>query len=60
MESGRPSVYFNNQPIKNVDAVIPRIGSTATSYGAAVIRQFETQGVFSTYMQSHFLKQETS
>ena len=56
LESGRSSVYFNNQPIKNVDAVIPRIGSTATSYGAAVIRQFETQGVFSTLHAEPLLK----
>jgi ribosomal protein S6--L-glutamate ligase len=56
LESGRSSVYFNNQPIKNVDAVIPRIGNTATSYGAAVIRQFESQGVFSTLHAEPLLK----
>ena len=56
IESGKSNIYFNNQPIKNVDAVIPRIGSTATSYGAAVVRQFESQGVFSTLHAEPLLK----
>jgi len=29
------------------DAVIPRIGSKVTSYGAAILRQFEVSGVYS-------------
>jgi ribosomal protein S6--L-glutamate ligase len=29
------------------DAVIPRIGASVTFYGAAVVRQFETMGVYS-------------
>ncbi len=31
----------------NVDAVIPRIGSSVTMYGCAVLRQFEVGGVYS-------------
>lgn len=30
------------------DAIIPRIGTTITDYGLAVVRQFENQGIFST------------
>ena len=30
------------------DAIIPRIGSTITDYGLAVVRQFENRGVFVT------------
>jgi ribosomal protein S6--L-glutamate ligase len=56
IESGKSKIFFNNQPINNVDAIIPRIGSTATSYGAAVIRQFESQGVFSTLHAEPLLK----
>ncbi len=56
IDSGKSKIYFNNQPIEKVDAVIPRIGSTATSYGAAVIRQFESQGVFSTLHAEPLLK----
>jgi ribosomal protein S6--L-glutamate ligase len=48
INTGKSQVFFNNQEINDIDAIIPRIGSTATSYGASVIRQFESQGVFST------------
>ena len=41
-------IYYNNQPVTQVDAVIPRIGSSATSYGAAVIRHFESMGIYTT------------
>ncbi|HQP77739.1 MAG TPA: 30S ribosomal protein S6--L-glutamate ligase, partial [Saprospiraceae bacterium] len=34
----------SGQEVK-ADWVLPRIGSTATSYGAAVIRQFELKGI---------------
>ena len=56
IESGKSKILFNNQQIQNIDAVIPRIGSTATTYGAAVIRQFESQGVFSTLHAEPLLK----
>ena len=32
----------------NVDAIVPRIGSTITFYGLAVVRQFESTGVITT------------
>src|SRR5690554_5103816 len=48
IQSNKNRIFFNNQPIVKVDAVIPRIGSSATEYGAAVVRQFESQGVFMT------------
>jgi ribosomal protein S6--L-glutamate ligase len=56
IESGKSKILFNNQVIERIDAVIPRIGSTATTYGAAVIRQFESQGVFSTLHAEPLLK----
>jgi ribosomal protein S6--L-glutamate ligase len=56
IESGKSKIYFNNQLIDKIDAVIPRIGSTATSYGAAVLRQFESQGVFLTLQAEPLLK----
>lgn len=39
------SVLYRGEPIK-VDAVIPRIGASVTFYGTAVVRQFETMGVY--------------
>jgi ribosomal protein S6--L-glutamate ligase len=56
IESGKSKVLFNNQAIERIDAIIPRIGSTATIYGAAVIRQFESQGVFTTLHAEPLLK----
>lgn len=48
IERKNPQVYYNGEPLKNIDAIIPRIGASVTFYGAAVIRQFEMMGVFST------------
>jgi ribosomal protein S6--L-glutamate ligase len=56
IEPNNSKILFNNQAIENIDAVIPRIGSTATNYGAAVIRQFESKGVFSTLHAEPLLK----
>ncbi|RVV99756.1 30S ribosomal protein S6--L-glutamate ligase [Mesobaculum littorinae] len=41
-----PDVYYDGQRLPRYDAVIPRIGATVTSYGTAVIRQFETIGTY--------------
>jgi ribosomal protein S6--L-glutamate ligase len=45
--SHKPSVHYNGEPIKGVDAIIPRIGASVSFYGAAVVRQFEVMGVYS-------------
>ena len=44
--SRRPEVYYNGNKLPRYDAVIPRIGASATFYGTAVLRQFEMQGVY--------------
>jgi len=44
-----PMVYYNNEDITNAfDAIIPRIGAKVTKHGAAIVKQFEMNGVFST------------
>ena len=48
IEKGSPSIYFNNEKIKNVDAVIPRIGSSITYTGKLIIRQLEAMNIFTT------------
>ncbi|MEL6869915.1 MAG: 30S ribosomal protein S6--L-glutamate ligase [Pseudomonadota bacterium] len=45
--SHKPAVHYKGEPLAKVDAVIPRIGSSVTFYGTAVVRQFEMMGVFS-------------
>lgn len=44
--ANQPSVHYKKQ-ILNFDIVIPRIGASVTSYGTAVLRQFEVSGVAS-------------
>jgi len=46
IEQGRPHIYFNGKEVKDVHAVIPRIGASATFYGSAVVRQFEMMKIF--------------
>jgi len=48
MEQGKPTIYYRNQKLEHIDAVIPRIGSSITYYGVAVVRQFEMMGIFTT------------
>lgn len=43
--ANQPSVHYKKQVLK-FDAVIPRIGASVTSYGTAVLRQFEVSGVY--------------
>lgn len=49
-------IYFNGQSLHGYDAIIPRIGHTATTYGSAVIRQFESMGVVSTLNSEPLLR----
>jgi ribosomal protein S6--L-glutamate ligase len=47
IEKDKPSIYYYGEIIRNVDAVIPRIGASVTFYGASVVRQFEMMKVVS-------------
>lgn len=44
--SRRSGVRYQGESLVGFDAVIPRIGASITSYGLAVVRQFEMMGVF--------------
>ena len=44
--SRRPEIYYNGERLSGFDAVIPRIGSSITFYGLAVLRQFEMAGIY--------------
>jgi len=41
-----PEVHYDGRVLPRYDAVIPRIGSSITSYGMAVVRQFNLMGAF--------------
>jgi ribosomal protein S6--L-glutamate ligase len=40
------TVHYDGRALPYFDAVIPRIGSSITAYGTAVVRQFEMTGAF--------------
>lgn len=44
--SHQPVIYYRGKPLNDLDAVIPRIGASILFYGTALVRQFETMGVF--------------
>lgn len=46
---GKPQIFYLGENITNeFDAVIPRIGTKVTRHGAAIVKQFEMNGIFST------------
>jgi len=46
IEQNRPHIHFNGKEVTDINAVIPRIGASATFYGSAVVRQFEMMKIF--------------
>lgn len=48
IEKSSPKVYYEDHPLEDIDAIIPRIGASVTFYGSAIIRQFEMMKTFTT------------
>jgi ribosomal protein S6--L-glutamate ligase len=46
INSEQPEIHYRGENLKDFDAIVPRIGSSVTFYGCAVLRQFEMMGVF--------------
>lgn len=46
IEKSQPLVLYKGEPLVGYDAIIPRIGSSMTRYGSAIVRQLEMQGVY--------------
>lgn len=42
-----PNIFYQSKPLHFLDAIIPRIGASVTSLGAAVINQFELMNIVS-------------
>jgi ribosomal protein S6--L-glutamate ligase len=40
------AIRYKGKDVRDIDAVIPRIGTSSTFYGTAVLRQFEMMGVY--------------
>lgn len=46
LQPAEPELHYNNKPISDYDAVIPRIGASITYFGTAVLRQFEQLDIY--------------
>lgn len=46
ISSHKPDIYYKGEKLEGFDAVIPRIGTSVTKYGTAVLRQFEMMGTY--------------
>ena len=46
IEQSKPLVSYRGEELVGFDAIIPRIASSMTRYGTAIVRQFEMQGVY--------------
>ncbi len=56
IEKEKPTIYYKDRYLDYVDAIIPRIGSSVTFYGCAVVRQFEMMNVFTTVTSDAILR----
>ena len=48
IEGETTSIRYEGKAIEGIDAIIPRIGTSVTAYGCAVVRQFELMKVYTT------------
>jgi ribosomal protein S6--L-glutamate ligase len=48
IEESKPIVSYEGEELNDFDVIIPRIASSYTRYGSAIVRQFEMRGVFTT------------
>lgn len=48
IEKDKPVIRYKGATLEHFDAVIPRIAQSYTKYGTAMVRQFESQGTFTT------------
>jgi len=48
IEKDRPVIRYRGKSLDHFDAIIPRIAQSYTKYGTAMVRQFESQGAYTT------------
>jgi len=46
INSRTPSIHYDGKALTGFDAIIPRVGASHTFYGTAIVRQFESMGVY--------------
>jgi len=53
IEQEKPTIYYQDRYLDYVDAIIPRIGTSVTFFGCAVVRQFEMMNVFTRLLMDY-------
>lgn len=48
IEKDKPVIRYKGETLEHFDAIIPRIAQSYTKYGTAILRQFESQGSYTT------------
>ncbi len=48
IEKNQPVIRYKGRSLDHFDAIIPRIAQSYTKYGTAIVRQFESQGAYTT------------
>jgi ribosomal protein S6--L-glutamate ligase len=48
IEKDKPVIRYKGETLEHFDAIIPRIAQSYTKYGTAIVRQFESQGTYTT------------
>lgn len=56
IEKKDPVILYKGEILTGIDAVIPRIGASATFFGTAVVRQFEMQKIFTAVESQALVK----
>jgi ribosomal protein S6--L-glutamate ligase len=46
IEQNKPTVSYRGEELGHFDVIIPRIAANMTGYGTAIVRQMETQGIY--------------
>ncbi|MEM7084769.1 MAG: RimK family alpha-L-glutamate ligase [Bacteroidota bacterium] len=46
IEHGKSVVYYHNEIVDDLHAIIPRVGASNTYYGSSLVRHFQSTGVF--------------
>lgn len=46
LKAREPGLLYDDRPVTGYDAVLPRIGTSISYFGTAVVRQFEQMGIY--------------
>ncbi|GAB4348070.1 MAG: 30S ribosomal protein S6--L-glutamate ligase [Flammeovirgaceae bacterium] len=56
IEKDKPEINYEGKILKDIEAIIPRIGASVTYHGATLIRHFETQNVYSVVSSTSLIR----